>query len=380
MKGSRNDGDFMMGILNILLFHAFQPLNGGRMDPVHEDIIAEIPEKVRMALSQFDLEAKTTIYAVCPECHFTYPPIGDTSPKYPLTCNNRRDLGSEECGTRLLQGNAFESDPDSVQKPIKPFVYHSFHDYLASLLSRKDLEIAMNKSCDDLMKDVGNSPPEYVKDVWEAQFLRTFNYPTDRQTLFIDRGEEGRFAFSLNIDFFNIEGMRIHGATTSTGLISMACLNLPPEIRYKPENLYAAIIPGPHQPSLTDLNHYVRPLVDDMVESWERGVRYSRTATRPSGLTTRSAVVAAVMDLPAARHASQLAHHSAHIYCTICQCRDRSTLGRTDYQTWVFRDDAELRKQAELWRAADKTSERDKIFKEHGTRYSEFWRLDYWSP
>ena len=75
-------------------------------------------------------------------------------------------------------------------KPLKHFVYHDFHDYLASLLSQPDLESAMDKSCDDLM-EVHNDPiPEHVTDIWKAEFLRTFKGPPGK-TLFIDRQGEG---------------------------------------------------------------------------------------------------------------------------------------------------------------------------------------------
>jgi hypothetical protein len=272
-----------------------------------------------------------------------------------------------------------DDDGPLVSKPIKPFVYHDFHDYLASLLSRADLEEAMDNSCDNLMQALNDPVPEHVADIWEAEFLRTFDGPSPG-TLFIDRQGEGRYGFTLNIDFFNIEGMRIRGRTTSCGLISMACLNLPYTIRYKPENMYVAgIIPPPYQPSTTELNHYAKPVIDAMVESWDHGIRYSRTALHPTGRTTRSAIIAAVMDLPAARHASQLASYSSHFYCSVCQCFHQSTLGRTDHDQWKIRDYKELRRAAEQWRDASSSAVREEIFKTCGTRWSEFWRLSYWN-
>ena len=76
----------------------------------------------------------------------------------------------------------------------------------------------------------------------------------------------------MNVDFCNIEGMHIRGAKTSVGLISLVCLNLPEEIRYKPENMYVGgIIPGPNQPSLTELNSYMEPLIDQLASSWHHG-------------------------------------------------------------------------------------------------------------
>ncbi|KAF8592255.1 hypothetical protein K439DRAFT_1286570, partial [Ramaria rubella] len=68
--------------------------------------------------------------------------------------------------------------------------------------------------------------------------------------------------FVLNIDFFSPEGMNIRGARTSCGIISMACVNLGKEICYKAENMYiVGIITSPHEPSLTELNHYMQPLM-----------------------------------------------------------------------------------------------------------------------
>lgn len=378
---SRNDGDFVMGVLNILIFQVLQPLDGGLFDIRHEDTISQLPNNIRAALGKFDIDTKTVVYAVCPKCHCTFSPQmspGDPVPKYPSHCTNHPTPGSEECGQPLLRHDP--SDKEHPLRPIKPFVYHSFHDYLAGLLSRKDLEEAMDKACDRLKDTVEGSLPEFVSDVWGAEFLRSFKGPTPGAFV-IDRGNEGRYVFSLNVDFFNIEGMRIRGASTSCGLIAMVCLNLPPDIRYKPEYMYVAgIIPGPNQPKETELNHYIRPLVDDMEKSWTNGVKYSVTACCPNGRMTRCAIAIAGMDLPAARHTSQLAGHSAHIYCTICQCRHRQTLGRVDYRDWELRDDEKIRQHAEEWRDATTLKDRVSIFDKYGTRYSELWRLPYWTP
>jgi len=378
--GSRAHGDFLVAILSMGFYWAFQPLNGTPMDIRHQATIADMPSNIRDAILQFDIESKTVIYAVCPTCHFTYAPrfaLGDHTPQYPTHCTHHPTPESGQCGQPLLRRN--KSDSHKSQ-PIKPFVYHSFHDYLASLLSRKDLEGMMDKACDDLHDASGQSLPEFASDIWDAEFLRKFEGPTKR-VLFVARGEEGRYLFAFNYDSFNVEGMRIRGATTSCGLLSMVCLNLPPEIRYKPENMYVAgIIPGPHSPKETQLNHYLRPLVDDLEVSWHKGVKYSRTASHPNGRVTRSAIAVAAMDLPAARAASQLAHHNAHIYCTVCTCRDRKTLGRVDYEKWTLRDDNIIKEHAKDWKEAGTSRARERIVKDHGTRYSELWRLPYWSP
>lgn len=201
------------------------------------------------------------------------------------------------------------------------------------------------------------------------------------ETLFIDRGDEGRYAFAMNVDFFATEGMRTRGPHTSCGIISLACLNLPVDIRYKPENMYlAGVIPGPSEPSKTELNHYIRPLVDDMSTSWTRGIRYTRTSNFPDGKLTRSAIVVAVCDLPAACKVSQLLASTSHHFCSCCECHDKAEINRTDYQNWKPRCPQALRSEAESWRDASTSSVRNQIEKEHGVRWSELWRLPYWEP
>ncbi|EIN14144.1 hypothetical protein PUNSTDRAFT_58107, partial [Punctularia strigosozonata HHB-11173 SS5] len=174
--------------------------------------------------------------------------------------------------------------------------------------------------------------------------------------------------------------MNIRGARTSCGIIALACLNLPVDIRYKPQNMYlAGIIPGPKEPPLTATNHYLCPLIDDMVKAWHPGIYVSRTALRPHGRLTHSVIANGVCDLPAARKTSSLAPSISKIFCSLCDYW-RRLLNRTDYEAWNMRDGSEMRSFAERWRDASSTREQDDIFKRHGVRWSELWRLPYWDP
>lgn len=67
----------------------------------------------------------------------------------------------------------------------------------------------------------------------------------------------------MGFDLFNPLTNKQAGKKASVGLVALACLNLPIEIRYKPENMFlAAIIPGPHEPPLDRTNPYLAPIVD----------------------------------------------------------------------------------------------------------------------
>ncbi|KAG2341498.1 hypothetical protein BDR05DRAFT_976867 [Suillus weaverae] len=130
----------------------------------------------------------------------------------------------------------------------------------------------------------------------------------------------------------------------------------------------AGIILGPSEPSGDQLNHFLDPIVDDFIESWECGICFSHTALQAHGRVTRSAIACLVCDLPAARKATQLAGPTSHFYCTACHCFHKSTCGRTDVHStdWVLRDKNEMCRLAELWKNASTSAERNK--------------LSYWDP
>lgn len=156
----------------------------------------------------------------------------------------------------------------------------------------------------------------------------------------------------------------------------MVCLNLPLDIWYKSENLYlASIIPGPKQPSLSNLNHYICPLMQDLAASWERGVWYSKTVKFPSGQLTQSAIALIICDLPAARHLSGLTSIGSHYISSACNCYHKSNYGQVDYENRVHRDKDQLQKCTELWQDAAMLGEHNKLFKEHGIHWSELWCL-----
>ncbi|KAG2746129.1 hypothetical protein P692DRAFT_20639785, partial [Suillus brevipes Sb2] len=122
------------------------------------------------------------------------------------------------------------------------------------------------------------------------------------------------------------------------------------------------------------------PLINDMVDSWECGVKFSKTACYPTGRLTRSAIALAVCNLPATRHLAAFTGTGSHFYCSTCNCYHKTTYGRVDFESWELWDKDRLREYAKQWRDAATTSECERLFKDHGVRYSELWCLPYWDP
>ena len=169
--------------------------------------------------------------------------------------------------------------------------------------------------------------------------------------------------------------------THSVGAVYMACLNLPAEIRYKPENIYlASIIPGPREPSVDQINDFLRPLIDELLSLWRNGVKMTKTASFAGGCLVRAAVIPLVADLPAVRKVAGFAHYAKKTgFCSFCPL-DLDNINDLDRTQWTRKTYAEHLGAAIRFRDAATLSERDAIFEQFGVRWSELLRLPYWDP
>ena len=105
------------------------------------------------------------------------------------------------------------------------------------------------------------------------------------------------------------------------GIISLVCLNLPPNICYRSKHMcLVGIIPGPHEPLLTTLNHYLTLLVDNFLDFWDPGMRFSQMDGHKNGRLVHCTIVCLVCDLLAARKTSGLGPISHSHFCAICHC------------------------------------------------------------
>lgn len=378
---SRRSGDLIIGVTKLLL----KNVSGNEEEEQHAISydFSQLPNTVQGTISRLKLDGRTTEYAVCPDCHCTYAPRKDRRSErvvYQETCTNMPSPGSNQCNASIIDGN---------NKPKKTFLYHDFKDYLAALFARGDLERFMDDSCNKYAEahEARRNFDSWdkVTDIFQGNFFNDLmipdpSTPTGSRPFLVLNREDSHLVFALHLDFFNVNGMLIRGASTSCGTITMACLNLPTHIRYKAENLYlAGIIPGPNEPHLTEINHYMRPLVDDLLLAYNNGIFLTSTALYPSGRLIRCAVGPIVCDLPAGRKLLQLASVMSNNFCSVCKLYHKNNWGRTDYP-WPLRDVGELRLAAERWKSATTQRDAEYIFGTFGIRSTELWRLPYLDP
>ncbi|KAI9059822.1 hypothetical protein FKP32DRAFT_1535489, partial [Trametes sanguinea] len=139
------------------------------------------------------------------------------------------------------------------------------------------------------------------------------------------------------------------------------------------------IIPGPNKPSLEQINHFLKPLVDELLILWDTGVFFSRTAKYQEGRLVRCALVPLVCDLPAARQTAGFGGFKAKYFCSMCltTLADQDSI---DVASWVPRSCEAHKAAARAWRDKTTTAQRDAAFRSNSTRWSELLNLPYWDP
>ena len=131
--------DVLVRLLNIVVEATMRQSNSfDNLQP----ILGSIPIDSRTIRQRYRLDRKTTLYAICPKCHTMFWPMYECDASiYPSHCTDSGISREDSCNKPLTQ---------PINKPIKPYLYHSIFDYIASLTLQPHLERALDKACNDL--------------------------------------------------------------------------------------------------------------------------------------------------------------------------------------------------------------------------------------
>lgn len=382
---ARPQVQLVLATLQVVLFGAFtwesSPAVRNILSETQSAVLHRIPLDIRTALSSLCLEPNIIIYAACPSCCATYAPdLSTPDDPYPHYCLHA-ETDSPPCGAKLVSEHVVAGQRKKDQKiifhPLRPYPYRSLKAWLEQLLRRSGVEELLESS----RKCSSPNADESWKDIMNAPAIRDFLGPDHRTLFSVEMNGSLHLVFGMFIDWFNPHGNKQAGKRDTVGAIYMVLLNLPPHLRFRPEYLYlVGIIPGPHEPSLDQINHFLRPLVDELLEFWHSGVYFARTAARDVGRLVRAAIIPLVCDLPALRKTAGFAHYASNHFCSFCRLR-KTDISNAERSTWPKgRSWGEHYAIAKKWRDAPTQRKRDQLFDDHGLRWSELLRLEYWDP
>ena len=134
--------------------------------------------------------------------------------------------------------------------------------------------------------------------------------------------------------------------------------------------LILSILPGPHEVSLHRINHYLAPIVDELVSLWN-GVILNQTYECQEGKRICVALILVSCDIPAARKIC--GHISALVSCHQCKKHanyenwKHNFAGMDDIDEWfISRDSNEHRQNALGWRRCNSDAARKRFVKQTG--------------
>lgn len=331
--------------------------------------LLKFPSDYRTILNHFDLDPRLRFFVCCPSCCTLYEDVD-----FPDTCTFREFPSSSPCSVRLKWERMICGKP--MIRPVRKFAYQELKGWLGRILSYPEIESALEAPLSNI--SVSHSGNEPFHDIFDASFARHLNGYDGKP--FLRKDNKLWLLFSLAADGFNPFGMKVAKGTSSVTGIYMACLNLPADIRYNTENMYlCGVIPGPKKPSLEQINNFIRPLVNELLEFWNPGVFFSRTAHHRHGRAVVLALIPLVCDVLGARQVGGFLSHAATLFCSFCYL-PADMIESLDMGSWPMRTAEEHRAHAEEWLSATTGEEREQIAKMYGVRHSELLRLPYWDP
>ena len=344
---------------------------GGTGEDDAKRVVADIPAQVTDILDRLNMAPDVRGYVCCAKCFACYD-IDD----YPDRCTMQDSRNGPVCKA-LLRKSVRRRGGRSIA-PVRKYLHHDMRLWMARMLCRPDLERWLDRTViDPATIDAGL---QQMRDIWDGEVLRQFQGPDKKHFILgKSRHSEGRYIFSLCMDGFNPYHNKQAGKKVTVGAMYMVCLNLPPHLRYRIENVFlVGIIPGPSSPSTSQINEILKPLVHDLLLFWDPGVYFSRTFLYPRGRLIRCALVPLVCDLPAARQVAGFGSHNSEHFCSFCRLHLHD-MDELDTSLWGKRTLEEHLRLAREWRDGTR-EERKRIFDQHYIRWSELLILPYWDP
>ena len=347
----------------------------------------KFPTSLTTTKSSLGILTKYKKYVACPKCHKLYDllEVKNYSEENQPACkmctyveypNHRSESRRSACNEPLAE--IIKTNEGTLLRALKLYPVGSIKQQLYMMYQRPGFEVMLRHSRNR------NVPNGIFSDIYEGNIWKNFAInPDDPMPFFTNDTLDSHIGLAMNIDWFQPFDYTIH----STGVIYGVLCNLPREERFKPNNILTlGIIPGPNEPSKHQINHYLAPIVDELIE-FSSGIELPSTFEYKEGRKIYAALILSANDVPAARKIC--GHASYLVKCHRCPKRatyDRETK-RNHYGGFESMDEwfkpvdiSQYFSAANQWLLCTNKQERDEHVSETGVRWSELYRLNYFDP
>ena len=166
-----------------------------------------------------------------------------------------------------------------------------------------------------------------LADIYDGEIWKNFPDTSDG-LYFTPKTADSYLGIIINLNWFQ----PFESSVYSCGAIYGVICNLPREIRFKKENILTlGLLPGPNEVKLHKINHYLSPIVDELLEFWN-GVEIPAAEKN-----IRLALICCSNDIPAAR--KLCGHISASASCYRCHKRANYTGNKSNFSDFADMDD-----------------------------------------
>ncbi|KAJ3803608.1 hypothetical protein F5876DRAFT_14800, partial [Lentinula aff. lateritia] len=157
------------------------------------------------------------------------------------------------------------------------------------------------------------------------------------------------------------------------------CLNLPLEIRFRPENIFVVgMMPGPHGPTVGTIHHILHHYCNSIME-FDLPGKSMPTSSHPGGTRVSARVYPNIADLLGSKKFTGFGSPSATYFCTWCTL-SKEQVESLDYDSWQLRDGNTVKAQAQAWKNAVTLSEKENLFKQNSIRWIPQHDIPYFDP
>jgi hypothetical protein len=347
------------------LHHIFSSLG------VPDQVVLRMARDPRTYEKVIPLEVQEEPFSICPKCCTSYPLNTEGLPQV-RACTSRGP-SADICNTPLCKVKR------GKLRPVLVFRYRKLDDWIRHLLIRPGIEERLN----DTNQRAQLPFTGVASDIWGSRYVREMKGPNG-DFLLEKKENEVVLLFSLAVDWFNPHHNLAAGQSVSTGIMFMSCLNLPPEDRYKQENIYlVGVLPGRDQQSVLD--DLLSPLISDLLLYWE-GLTFVGLQSPIMSTLVRCALVQLVCDVPAARKVAGFQSHNATHPCSVCfiSSKELNNLdipqGPSSQRTKEDHFEHASRYKALVDSVGRNAAEREIKSTAHGVRWSALNALPYWDP